>query len=1053
MNKIGILHLSDIHVSEKSIPDIDVLIKKLIKDIELVKEEQAMNIDMVCFAGDLIERGDYAFENESQIKLAEDHFINPLLDALGLPDDRFILVPGNHEVDRRKIATATERGLAAISSPEEIEETIFNMEEEYKSRLSYFYEYMYEKYIPDANKWNLGYSVKRTINNVKIGIAGIDSAWRSTGIGNSERGKMFVGKQQILTHLRNIEDCDLKICIMHHPLDWLSNLEMSNVERELNGFDFVLRGHVHDLDDKQICRQNYRTIYNTSGKLYPIDDFYSGYSLIDVDMDMRKCYIYAREYYHDRRNEFDKALRISKEGKAEYLLQEYDETKHIEIDLKLQLKKYYEDATEKYNMLKRIDNFSPSKEGDFFVEPSIYDKSIYEREKAIKNGEGAADPVTLEDLIETAENIVIFGKRDGGKTTVLQQIGLRSIKRGSNYIPIYIDLKSISKGKDKIFNECRNFIFKELSEEVSLNNKQVMDFLTAGKILCLVDNVDFSNADHLSSLYSFAKKYPNNRFVFASEERFYQTYSIKDLPDLEIKYKSMYLDSFKKRQVREMITKWGVGKEGFDANEMTKKIVAYCNNVNFSMTPFNIAVFMTIWDVDRNFIPINEGKVMRTYLETILDKLSAEGFQRSEYDFDVKQHFLGYIASRMYENDKYYFEAEEFEKIVNEYHDALGFQKSKSKFDKIFFEKNILSASGSKVFFSNTGIMEYCFAYFATIDTKLYERMISRGNRRMFTRELAFYSGIVNDCTDLLDIINIEILQTLVDNMEVLDEIEKIKIGSSMNIQREIFSRRVMENRKSMEEIDEMEEKLTKRKEKTPMEITKIETIDESESFLDLLIIYGNAIKNAETMKKNQKQIHLDTYILGMNFVLGMIKRELSRYIESRTIENLPKELRERIPDLTEKEFEEYKKSAMDLVTIFLPVGFQLLIAENVGSPKLNIIVKELIYNKEKEKFTRFMLTFLYCDMGNGDIKRFLSDYINIEESKDIMELVLMKLGYYYSMRYFGIDSKMDDMLIELMADVKIKLTNKEKLKSKVYKGTIKRELKQQADSMRCRSE
>ena len=137
MNKIGILHLSDIHVSEKSIPDIDVLIKKLIKDIELVKEEQAMNIDMVCFAGDLIERGDYAFENESQIKLAEDHFINPLLDALGLPDDRFILVPGNHEVDRRKIATATEKGLAAISSPEEIEETIFNMEEEYNSRLSY----------------------------------------------------------------------------------------------------------------------------------------------------------------------------------------------------------------------------------------------------------------------------------------------------------------------------------------------------------------------------------------------------------------------------------------------------------------------------------------------------------------------------------------------------------------------------------------------------------------------------------------------------------------------------------------------------------------------------------------------------------------------------------------------------------------------------------------------------------------------------------------------------------------------------------------------------
>ncbi len=51
-------------------------------------------------------------------------FIDPLLNALGLSNDRFILVPGNHEVDRKKIATATERGLAATSSPEEVEDTI-----------------------------------------------------------------------------------------------------------------------------------------------------------------------------------------------------------------------------------------------------------------------------------------------------------------------------------------------------------------------------------------------------------------------------------------------------------------------------------------------------------------------------------------------------------------------------------------------------------------------------------------------------------------------------------------------------------------------------------------------------------------------------------------------------------------------------------------------------------------------------------------------------------------------------------------------------------------
>ena len=139
-----------------------------------------------------------------------------------------------------------------------------------------------------------------------------------------------------------------------------------------------------------------------------------------------------------------------------------------------------------------------------------------------------------------------------------------------------------------------------------------------------------------------------------------------------------------------MVTKWGGGKSGFNANEMTQRIVTYCSNIHFAMTPFNIAVFMTIWDVDRNFVPVNEGKVMRTYLETVLDKFSAEDFQRSKYDYDVKQHFLGYLAYAMCQKDEYFFSIDEFNNLVDKYHDKKGFKKSESKFDVIFFEKKYI---------------------------------------------------------------------------------------------------------------------------------------------------------------------------------------------------------------------------------------------------------------------------------------------------------------------------------------------------------------------------
>lgn len=54
-----------------------------------------------------------AFENEMQIHLAEEHFIQPLLSAIGLTEKEFILVLGNHEVDKGKIAKRT--GLSVFS--------------------------------------------------------------------------------------------------------------------------------------------------------------------------------------------------------------------------------------------------------------------------------------------------------------------------------------------------------------------------------------------------------------------------------------------------------------------------------------------------------------------------------------------------------------------------------------------------------------------------------------------------------------------------------------------------------------------------------------------------------------------------------------------------------------------------------------------------------------------------------------------------------------------------------------------------------------------------
>ena len=609
----------------------------------------------------------------------------------------------------------------------------------------------------------------------------------------------------------------------------------------------------------------------------------------------------------------------------------------------------------------------------------------------------------------------------------------------------------LPKGKDRVLVACRNFLFNNMPSEVSISKEQIYNMLSSGRVVCLFDNVNISNTDHLVWIQAFIKEFSNNRFIITAEEKFYQTYTIKELPDFGIAYRSVHIECFGKRQVREMVTKWGCGKEGFDANEMTQKIVAYCNNVRFAMTPFNIAVFMTIWDTDRNFVPINEGKVMRTYLETVLDKFSTEEFQRSAYDCNLKQNFLGYLAYKMCLKDEYFFTCDEFDEQVKEYHDKKGYTKSKTHFDTLFFEKNILCINGDCIFFSNTSIMEYCLAFYATTEPALYSLMTQKGNRTRFTHELMFYSGIVQDCTKLLNDLNDEITSTILENMDMLDEVEKLSISAEFSINKKRFAEMLASNRCTMEEVDELDEGTFAGKETSPMEITKINSIEDSESFFELLLIYGNVIKNAETIDKPQKKLHLENYVLGMNFQFGLLVKEFSSFLTSKSKEDLPDEIKEQYPDITDEEFDRMKDRVLDLLKIILPIAIQFNMADNVGTPKLEVVITELIRENVDKKFTRFMLSLLLCDIGNEDMKRFLAEYIKEEDSKDILKLIMVKLGIYYSMWYFGRNPQMDNILLELITEIQLKLNGEKEIQMQSQKGTVMKQIKQQYDAKRGR--
>ena len=74
MNSLNILHISDAHIQKDAKEEVSEIVAKMVNDTLKVQKEQDLKIDLVCFTGDLIQRGDKALDDEKQMEIAEMDF-------------------------------------------------------------------------------------------------------------------------------------------------------------------------------------------------------------------------------------------------------------------------------------------------------------------------------------------------------------------------------------------------------------------------------------------------------------------------------------------------------------------------------------------------------------------------------------------------------------------------------------------------------------------------------------------------------------------------------------------------------------------------------------------------------------------------------------------------------------------------------------------------------------------------------------------------------------------------------------------------------------------
>lgn len=325
MSEIKTLHLSDFHLDSSNPKDTEIILNALWKDLDNFED-----IDFILFSGDLVKAGDKKGDFEKAFQV----FIKPLLTKTNLTMDDFFLVPGNHDIQMRRIKKVIELGLKEMLKDrdslnafldEEMENDFENIE-----RLDHFNEFktwFNAGHTATSNKLFSTHIIRK--KNLEIGIACLNSTWRATGRGSHDKGKLLIGERQIDDALKDIKKCDIKIALYHHTLDWLMEYDLGDAKKVLSReFDFLFCGHLHDPNLELVQSFQNKAVLIQGGSLNNGRSYYNGYSVLRLNVQDGEGTIYLRSYFDDRRA-FDKAINKCKEGKAAIQLKGKKDEKKI----------------------------------------------------------------------------------------------------------------------------------------------------------------------------------------------------------------------------------------------------------------------------------------------------------------------------------------------------------------------------------------------------------------------------------------------------------------------------------------------------------------------------------------------------------------------------------------------------------------------------------------------------------------------------------------------------------------------------------------------------
>ncbi len=632
-----LLHLSDLHCEVQPSVEKTRIIQALLSDIN--DQSQVVAFDLVVFSGDLAFSG-----KPDEFDAALALLLDPLAESLGLSRERFLLVPGNHDIDRDHISPLTEGGLKGLSRAEDVHNVLQPSAERdlvlaRGKAWRDFRDSYYEDGRPESPNVLTSFS-KTTVDGINIGLVALDSSWRATGAPNdADRGLLLLALDQCREALDAVDDCDLTIASFHHPLEWLATWNAVDIRAEFERRGaIVLFGHEHVQNPMLQTTVRGAALYGQTGCIYGGAMANNGYTIIDIDLRGQSANLKFRRW-HSERQLFDVDLSKSENGILSLPLPNSPSVSLEYLPPLPTITSALAAVVQDSNLFAGPQLASPAPSiNELLVEPRLlpapYSQlaAAADFARAGRVGEQGLDPLlgqSAHTILNEGKILIIAGDSESGISSAIIWLLAAHHAQDWQRVPAYMkfELRSGLTSFDRPVREAVRRI------GVQIDSASPLPPLVLG-----IDDVDTESERVLGRLVSYISSNPGHRYILGFHGDPTPLKKALELDGQSVA--ALYLGPFTRKRAKRLLD-----LNGSDSlSNSVDRLLDVAFGEHLPRTPFIISALAAVMIDDSSEDPPNVSTLLDSVLDLLLGKGDPLGREEG-LDSRGRQHLLETLAA------------------------------------------------------------------------------------------------------------------------------------------------------------------------------------------------------------------------------------------------------------------------------------------------------------------------------------------------------------------------------------------------------------------------